>query len=58
MTHDYVLDLRELAEVFLTKRELEKLMTDRYKKLLMYKIKASAKIDQFHKKFKYFPAQP
>ena len=56
MTNDFVLDLSELNLISITKSlvELENLMTDRYKKLLIYKIKFSAKTNKRHEKFKYF----
>ena len=59
MTTACVLDLSKLTLVSRTQIlvELEKLMTDRYKKILVYKLKASAKTNQRHKKFIYFSAQ-
>ena len=59
MTTDFVLDLNELKLISITKSlvELENLMTDRYKKLLTYKIKFSAKINKRHETFIYIPAQ-
>ena len=57
MTTDCVLDLISLTQNLV---ELEKLMADRYKKILLHKIKVSAKINQLHKKIScniYFPAK-
>ena len=56
MTNDFVLDLSELNLISITKSlvELENLMTDRYKKLLIHKIKFSAKTNKRHEKFIYF----
>ena len=51
ITTDCVLDLSELTLVCLTKTlvESEKLVADRYKKVLLYKINVSAKINQRQK---------
>ena len=51
ITTDCVLDLRELTLVCLTKTlvESEKLVADRYKKVLLCKINVSAKINQRQK---------
>ena len=51
ITTDCVLNLSELTLVCLTKTlvESEKLVTDRYKKVLLYKINVSARINQRQK---------